>query len=49
MDKEKQIRELRDYVMRAQVILRELIAANDPEDVARELAIYDEGERVLNE
>lgn len=47
MDKDQYIRELRDVLMRSRVVLKELIEANPPEDVARELSIVDEVDRVL--
>lgn len=49
MDKDKYIRELRDVLMRSRVVLQELIEANPPEDVARELSIVDETDRLLQQ
>lgn len=49
MDKDKYIRELRDVLMRSRVVLKELIEANPPEDVARELSIVDETDRLLQQ
>lgn len=49
MDKDKYIRELRDALMRSRVVLKELIEANPPEDVARELSIVDETDRLLQQ